>query len=386
MFNVGRNNPRVRAALDRGARARAARLGRSSASTSCRRCSPRSCCAGAPSSVGRVLFTSSGTESVEAAIKLGRAATGRSRVLSAEHGFHGLTLGALSANGEPRVHRPLRAAPAGLRARSVRRPRRARGASCRRRTSRCSSSSRSRARASTSRRPATSRARRSSAAATATLFCVDEVQTGFGRTGTLLALEHWGLEPDLVTVAKSLSGGYVPVGALLMSTRGVRGRLRLDASTRSATARPSRRTTSRWPPGWRRCTSSTSRASSSARRGWASCCSSARARSSSATRSSSDVRGLGLMWAIEFGEPPGGSRTWRLLERIAARRSSRSSSSCRSSPTTASSARSPATAINVIKALPPLVVTEEDVDWFVPASRTRSPAPRRCPARSSASA
>ena len=50
-----------------------------------------------------------------------------------------------------------------------------------------------------------------------TLFAVDEVQTGFGRTGKLFAFEHWGLEPDLVTVAKSLSGGYVPVGALLMS-------------------------------------------------------------------------------------------------------------------------------------------------------------------------
>ena len=51
-----------------------------------------------------------------------------------------------------------------------------------------------------------------------TLFCVDEVQTGFGRTGKLFAFEHWGLEPDLVPVAKSLSGGYVPVGALLMSS------------------------------------------------------------------------------------------------------------------------------------------------------------------------
>src|SRR5207244_13257094 len=50
-----------------------------------------------------------------------------------------------------------------------------------------------------------------------TLFCLDEVQTGFGRTGRMFALEHWGLEPDLMPVAKSLSGGYVPVGALLMS-------------------------------------------------------------------------------------------------------------------------------------------------------------------------
>ena len=50
-----------------------------------------------------------------------------------------------------------------------------------------------------------------------TLFCVDEVQTGFGRTGKLFAFEHWGLEPDLVPVSKALSGGYVPVGGLLMS-------------------------------------------------------------------------------------------------------------------------------------------------------------------------
>ena len=50
-----------------------------------------------------------------------------------------------------------------------------------------------------------------------TLFCVDEVQTGFGRTGRMFAFQHWGLEPDLVPVAKSLSGGYVPIGALLMS-------------------------------------------------------------------------------------------------------------------------------------------------------------------------
>src|SRR5262249_56759600 len=52
-----------------------------------------------------------------------------------------------------------------------------------------------------------------------TLFLVDEVQTGLGRTGKLFAFEHWRLEPDLVTVAKSLSGGYVPVGGLLMSER-----------------------------------------------------------------------------------------------------------------------------------------------------------------------
>jgi acetylornithine/succinyldiaminopimelate/putrescine aminotransferase len=48
-----------------------------------------------------------------------------------------------------------------------------------------------------------------------TLLFLDEVQTGLGRTGKFFAFEHWNLEPDLVTVAKSLGGGYVPVGAIL---------------------------------------------------------------------------------------------------------------------------------------------------------------------------
>ena len=48
-----------------------------------------------------------------------------------------------------------------------------------------------------------------------TLFIADEIQTGLGRTGRFLAVEHWDVEPDMVLLAKSLSGGHVPVGALL---------------------------------------------------------------------------------------------------------------------------------------------------------------------------
>src|SRR5882672_9769867 len=98
MFNVGRNNPRVRAALIEALELEtpgSVQLGVSLlpgllAEELLKR---------TPARLERVLFTSSGTEAVEAALKLGRAATKRTRVLSAEHGFHGLTLGSLSANG-----------------------------------------------------------------------------------------------------------------------------------------------------------------------------------------------------------------------------------------------------------------------------------------------
>ena len=46
-----------------------------------------------------------------------------------------------------------------------------------------------------------------------TLFVADEVQTGLGRTGRFLAIEHWNVERDMILLAKTLSGGHVPVGA-----------------------------------------------------------------------------------------------------------------------------------------------------------------------------
>src|SRR3546814_1711143 len=51
------------------------------------------------------------------------------------------------------------------------------------------------------------------------LFAVDEVITGFGRTGPLFACEHEGLTPDILTVAKGLTAGYAPMGATFLSDR-----------------------------------------------------------------------------------------------------------------------------------------------------------------------
>lgn len=46
-------------------------------------------------------------------------------------------------------------------------------------------------------------------------WSADEIQTGMGRTGKFLAIEHWGIQPDMVLLSKSLSGGYVPISCML---------------------------------------------------------------------------------------------------------------------------------------------------------------------------
>jgi ornithine--oxo-acid transaminase len=363
MFNVGRNNPRVREALVEALeleRPGSVQLGVDSlpallAEELLRR---------APASVKRVLFTSSGAESVEAAIKLGRAATGRPRVLSAEHGFHGLTLGALSATATPEFKErfgpllpgcdwvpwdDLGALEQELAAEDVAlfivEPVQGKGVNipssgylegaqelCRR---------------------------------YGTLFCIDEVQTGFGRTGRLFALEHWGLEPDLITVAKSLSGGYVPVGALLMATDVYEGVF--DSLPRAISHG------STFAPNDLAMVAGLATLQELDEQGLVE--RSARLGELLLERTRpfverfevvAGVRGLGLMWAIEFQEPAGGSRTWKLLERIQPGlfsqlvvvplfRDHRILSQVAGH------------GLNVLKAIPPLVLTEEDVDWLVSA-------------------
>ena len=106
------------------------------------------------------------------------------------------------------------------------------------------------------------------------LFVCDEVQTGVGRTGRFLALEHWALEPDMICVAKALSGGLVPIGAVLVSRSAFEKRIRRDGA-----GRPSRLDVRRQRSGGGRragdaCACWTGRASSRAPSGWVRCCSS----------------------------------------------------------------------------------------------------------------
>ena len=162
----------------------------------------------------KVFFSNSGTEAVEAAIKFARAATRRSGIVYCSHAFHGLTYGSLSLNGDQNFQagfgpfcpecievafNDLAALEQALASRTVAaffvEPIQGKGVIlpndgylqgafelCRK---------------------------------YGTLFVADEIQTGLGRTGRFLASEHWGIEPDMVLLAKALSGGHVPVGAVL---------------------------------------------------------------------------------------------------------------------------------------------------------------------------
>jgi ornithine--oxo-acid transaminase len=363
MFNVGRNNPRVRAALEEALALDlpgSVQLGVTAlpgllAQELLRRTPPR---------LERVQFTSSGTEAVEAALKLGRAATRRTRVVSTDHAFHGLTLGSLSANGnleftarfgpllpgfervpfgdvdalERELHRedvavfivePVQGKGVNLppldyleRAQEL----------CRR---------------------------------FGTLFCVDEVQTGFGRTGAMFAFEHWRLEPDLVPVAKSLSGGYVPVGALLMS-RAVHEAVydsMENAVAHGSTFAPNELAMAAGLATLRELDDA-GLVERSAHLG---------ERLLELTRPLvreyevvHDVRGLGLMWAIEFGEPSSHARSYKLVERMQPGLFAQLVVAPLFSEHRILS-QVAGHKLAVVKALPPLTITEEDLAEFVAA-------------------
>ena len=171
----------------------------------------------APERIAAMVPANTGTEAVEGAIKLARAATGR-----AAHPLRRARL--------PRPH-----ARARSRSTATRTSARASGRSCPAATA---------SRSATSTRCARQLARGDVAAFIVepiqgkgvnippdgylagaqaacrehgTLFVCDEVQTGLGRTGRFFALEHWGLDPDMICVAKALSGGFVPIGGVLVS-------------------------------------------------------------------------------------------------------------------------------------------------------------------------
>ncbi len=168
-----------------------------------------------PSGMSRMFFCNSGAEAVEAAIKFARYTTGRPNILHCEHSFHGLTLGALSLMGEEIFREGfgpllpgcnavpfnnLEALDKALARKDVAaffvEPIQGKGVNL----------------------PSDDYLREAQrlCAKYGTLFVADEIQTGIGRTGKFWAIEHWGVEPDMILMAKALSGGFIPVGAVAM--------------------------------------------------------------------------------------------------------------------------------------------------------------------------
>ncbi len=164
-----------------------------------------------PRSFGRVFLSNSGTEAVEAALKIARSATGRRKVVAAMRGFHGRTMGALSATWRRELREPFEPLVPGFEhvpfndvaaldravddatALVLLEPVQGEGGV----------------------HVASEeylRAARAAADRSGALLAFDEVQTGIARTGRLFAFERWQVVPDMLLLAKSLAGG-VPIGA-----------------------------------------------------------------------------------------------------------------------------------------------------------------------------
>jgi acetylornithine/succinyldiaminopimelate/putrescine aminotransferase/predicted amino acid dehydrogenase len=162
-----------------------------------------------------VFFTNSGAESIEAALKLARAATGRSGLLSCLGSFHGKTFGALSVTGNRAYQGPFgplvpdcQAIPYGdAKALEL-------ALALRRHAAFVVEPIQGEGGMVTPPPGYLAEAQRLCREA-GTLFIADEVQTGLGRTGPLFAVERDGIEPDILTLAKSLGGGLMPLGAMI---------------------------------------------------------------------------------------------------------------------------------------------------------------------------
>ena len=255
-----------------------------------------------PGDICKLFFCNSGAEAVEAAIKFSRYTTKRERILYLEHGFHGLTMGALSLNGEklfqdgfgpllpdcyPVPFNDLAALEKALHHRDVAafvvEPIQGKGVNI----------------PADDYLPEAARLCRKYG----TLLVADEMQTGLGRTGKFFAVEHWGVEPDMICMAKALSGGFVPGRrgrdaqarhGRRLQPHGSRGRARLDLLEEQ----PGDGSRPRDAAGDRRGEAGRARRDRSAARSSATC-----RRSSAKHEFLKEVRGKGMMIALEFGSP-----------------------------------------------------------------------------------
>ncbi len=170
-----------------------------------------------PGDLDRFFLCNSGTEAVEAALKFARLATGRTGFIATMRGFHGRSMGSLSATWEPKYRRPFEPLVPGFShvpfgstaaleeavgpdtAAVILEPVQGEGGVH-------------------AAEPEYLRRVSEICGENGALFVVDEVQTGFGRTGRMFAIEHSGAVPDIMCMAKGLGGG-IPVGAVALGSR-----------------------------------------------------------------------------------------------------------------------------------------------------------------------
>jgi len=168
----------------------------------------------APDGLQYTFFSNSGTEAVEAALKFARVTTGRTKIVSTEGGYHGKTMGALSATGRQKYREPFEPLISGI----TFVPYGDTEAALQVIDSQTSCVIVETIQGEggvlvppkgylTSLREACNR--------TGALLIADEVQTGLGRTGRMFGCDHEGVKPDLMTLAKALGGGVMPIGATM---------------------------------------------------------------------------------------------------------------------------------------------------------------------------
>lgn len=163
------------------------------------------------------LLSSTGAEAVEAGMKVARAATGRAGFVSCVGGYHGTSLGTLSIMGSPRMRGPFEPLLKGC-ATVPFGDLGALEAALRPKTAAAFVVDPFNCEVSAGPPPAGYLAEAQALCRRyGSLLVLDEVQTGLGRTGTLFAYQAEGLVPDVLVLAKSLSGGFAPVGATLIS-------------------------------------------------------------------------------------------------------------------------------------------------------------------------
>ena len=167
----------------------------------------------APRNLGRVFLSNSGSEAVEAAIKFARASTRRKKIIAAMRGFHGRTMGALSATWRKDFREPFEPLVPGFEHVPFNDIEALQKAVDHDTAAVILEAVQGEGGVHVA-FPEYLPAAREACDRTGALLILDEVQTGMGRTGRLFAVERWGVEPDLLTLAKSLAGG-VPIGATL---------------------------------------------------------------------------------------------------------------------------------------------------------------------------